>query len=67
MILQWSPFELITSISAWLYTWIVTPFQVTEPEDWFYNNHHINTLSLPAKTETWVWNLHLGAELDALK
>ena len=34
---------------------------------WFYTAHQSNTLSLPAKTETWVWNLHPGATLDALK
>jgi hypothetical protein len=45
----------------------LTPFRVTEPEDWFYNAHQRDTLSFPAKTETWVWNLHPGAALDALE
>jgi hypothetical protein len=56
MIFHRSPFERMTSLSDWLSTWILTPFRVTEPEDWFYNAHQGDTLSLPAKTETWVWN-----------
>ena len=51
MIFQRSLFERMPSISAWFYTWIVTPFIVTEPEDWFYNSHHSNTLSFPAKNK----------------
>jgi hypothetical protein len=67
MIFHRSPFERMPSLSDWLSTWILTPFRVTEPEDWFYNAHQRDTLSFPAKTETWVWNLHQGAALDALE
>jgi hypothetical protein len=61
-----SPFERMASLSDWLSTWILTPFRATEPEDWFYNAHQSDTIYLPANTETWVWNLHPGAALDAL-
>jgi hypothetical protein len=67
MIFHRSPFERIPSLSDYLSTWILTPFRVTEPEDWFYNAHQSDTLSLPTNTETWVWNLHPGAVLDALE
>jgi hypothetical protein len=55
------------SLSDWLSTWILTPFRVTEPAYWFYNAHQSDTLSLPSKTKTWVWNLQPGAALDDLE
>jgi hypothetical protein len=67
MIFHRSLFERMPSLLDWLSTWILTPFRVTEPEYWFYNAHQSDTLSLPAKTETWAWNLHPGAALDALE
>jgi hypothetical protein len=47
MIFHRSPFERMPSLSDWLSNWILTPFRVTEPEDWFYNAHQSDTLSLP--------------------
>ena len=67
MIFQQTPFERMPSILAWLSTWVVKLFRVTEPENWFYNAHQRNTLSLPARTKSWVWNLHPGDALDALE
>jgi hypothetical protein len=67
MIFHRSPFERMPSLSDWLSTWMLTPFRVTEPEDWFYNAHQSDTLSLTSKTETWVWNLYPGAALYALE
>ena len=52
MIFHQSPFERMPSLSDWLSTWIVTPFRVTEPEDWFLNAHQSDTIYLTANTET---------------
>ena len=45
-------FEHMPSLSDLLSARIVTPFRVTEPEDWFLNAHQSDTIYLTANTET---------------
>ena len=65
--LHLSPFERSPALLDWLREWLPEGFGVAKPADWFWDAQQAGQHQVPETTETWIWNLHPGAAIDALE